>query len=215
MHRVSIIGIGRVGGALALALSKANYELDYLIHRDPAVAETIAAQLPGNPRLASFESFPQITSDIVIISTPDPEISATANRLAGHLEKPAIVFHTSGSLASEILGELVAIGCSTGSMHPLVSISEAVSGSANFSNAFFCLEGDDTAVTAADSIVKALGGRPFTIASEHKPLYHAAAVTACGHLVALIDIAIEMLSKCGIDQPTAKQVLLPLIVSTI
>jgi predicted short-subunit dehydrogenase-like oxidoreductase (DUF2520 family) len=46
-------------------------------------------------------------------------------------------------------------------------------------------------------------------------LYHASAVTACGHLVALIDAAIEMLTKCGLDEKSAQQTLLPLIKSTV
>ncbi len=46
-------------------------------------------------------------------------------------------------------------------------------------------------------------------------MYHASAVTACGHLVAVIDTAIEMLSKCGLDENDSKEILLPLIESTV
>jgi predicted short-subunit dehydrogenase-like oxidoreductase (DUF2520 family) len=46
-------------------------------------------------------------------------------------------------------------------------------------------------------------------------LYHASAVTACGHLVAVIDTAIEMLAKCGLSDTQAKETLLPLIKSTL
>ena len=58
-------------------------------------------------------------------------------------------------------------------------------------------------------------GRPFSIATESKTLYHASAVTACGHLVALIDAAVEILTKCGLDEDAAKKTLLPLIKSTV
>ncbi len=37
----------------------------------------------------------------------------------------------------------------------------------------------------------------------------------CGHLVALIDVAIEMLTKCGLEEKNARDVLLPLIKSTV
>ena len=40
-------------------------------------------------------------------------------------------------------------------------------------------------------------------------------MTACGHLVALVDVAIEMLTKCGLDETAAQKVLLPLIKSTV
>ena len=46
-------------------------------------------------------------------------------------------------------------------------------------------------------------------------MYHASAVTACGHLTAVIDTAIEMLSKCGLNAAESKEILLPLIESTV
>ena len=88
-------------------------------------------------------------------------------------------------------------------------------GKERFRNAFFCVEGDAKAVETAKNIVGDLGGKSFSIGTKYKTLYHASAVTACGHLVALIDAAIEMLSKCGLDEEEAKNVLLPLIESTI
>jgi len=60
-----------------------------------------------------------------------------------------------------------------------------------------------------------LGGKSFSIAAEYKALYHASAVTACGHLVALVDAAIEMLTGCGLNEKDAQKILLPLIGSTV
>ena len=106
-------------------------------------------------------------------------------------------------------------GNSTGSLHPLVSVNEATKGADHFANAYFCIEGDETALGLANSVATRLGGIPFTIRPTEKALYHAAAVTACGHLVALIDVATEMLSKCGIERRRAQEILLPLISTTV
>jgi predicted short-subunit dehydrogenase-like oxidoreductase (DUF2520 family) len=100
-------------------------------------------------------------------------------------------------------------------MHPLVSISDPVTGSENFQDAYFCIEGSEAGERAAASMVGSLGGRPFSIPSGQKPLYHASAVMASGHLVALIDIAVEMLGECGVDPESAKSILLPLIRTTV
>jgi predicted short-subunit dehydrogenase-like oxidoreductase (DUF2520 family) len=100
-------------------------------------------------------------------------------------------------------------------MHPLVSVSDPVFGAEKFEGAFFCLEGDAPAVKAAREIVAALRGHSFAIETSKKPLYHAAAVTASGHLVALVDAAFEMLSHCGIEGASSKEILLPLIRSTV
>src|SRR5829696_9250128 len=216
MLSVSIIGIGRLGGALAIALHRAGFEIDQLIHRDPSTANFISDHLPSTVKTVEWsEALPGLGSDVVFIATADPDITSVAGHLKGRLKQGAVVLHTSGSLSSASLSVLAGAGHSTGSMHPLVSVSDAVSGATSFPNAFFCVEGDDVAVATARSIVESLGGRAFSIDSAQKPLYHAAAVTASGHLVALIDISIEMLSKCGIETRTAKEILLPLITSTI
>ena len=64
-------------------------------------------------------------------------------------------------------------------------------------------------------IVRDLGGKSFSIRTEDKPLYHAAAVMVSGNVVALFDVALEMLGDCGLDRKTARAVLLPLIASTV
>lgn len=205
------MGIGRAGGALALAFARAGLFVDLLIHRDPAIAERLGIRA----KLVSADAIPDIDSDVIVIATGDPDIETAARILTRRVSRTPVVLHTSGSLSSAVLHDLAKIGCPTGSMHPLVSISDPATGADNIRGAFFCIEGDERATRVATTLVEALGGRPFSIPTEFKPLYHAAAVTACGHLVALIDVAIEMLTRCGVDRPKAQEVLLPLIHSTI
>ena len=216
MQSVSIIGVGRVGGALAIALARSGYGIDYLVHRDGLTAKNISHLLPATTKFVAWASqSPDLDSDIVFIATADPDIAHVAAEIRDRLRRRSVVLHTSGSLSSASLSVLADAGHFTASMHPLVSISDAISGADNFSNAFFCIEGNETAVSTARAIVESLAGRAFSIDSAKKPLYHAAAVMACGHLVALVDIAIEMLSKCGIEKGVGKEILLPLISSTI
>src|SRR5688500_610428 len=134
MQSISIVGIGRVGGALALALARAGYSIEYLVHRDAAIARAVILQIPG-ANLVSFESIPKIESDVVLLTTADQDLPTVAEVLAKHVEKSSVVLHVSGSLSSGVLADLAATGCPTGSMHPLVSISDAITGSTNFANA--------------------------------------------------------------------------------
>ena len=213
--KISIIGIGRLGGALAIALSKKGFEIENLIVRNPQTAVIIAELIEPAPKILSSDEFSEISSDAILIATQDFEIGNVARKLKESLRIKPNVFHTSGALSSEVLSDLKKIGCRVGSIHPLVSVSDARLGSDRFENAYFCVEGDPQAVEIAEEIVEKLGGKPFSIAAEYKALYHASAVTACGHLVALIDAAIEMLSRCGLEEATAQKILLPLIESTV
>ena len=64
-------------------------------------------------------------------------------------------------------------------------------------------------------LVRQLGGQSFQIRPEMKALYHAAALMASPNLTALFDIALEMLTRCGMSPIRARHVLLPLVESTL
>jgi len=129
-----------------------------------------------------------------------PSVAHTLASAQTEIRKDRIVLHTSGALSSTVLSPLADAGFSTGSMHPLVSISDPASGVVNLRGAFFCLEGRRTALRVGRRVVSDLGGHAFSIEPRRKALYHAAAVMASGNMTALFDIAIEMLAACGFVQ---------------
>ncbi len=157
----------------------------------------------------------------MLIATPDDIIARVAEQLAAIFGSKSarsprrIVLHTSGALSSNVLRPLRSAGFATGSLHPLISISDSRSGSESLARAFFSVEGDSAAVRLASSLVRDLGGRSFRLDSRRKALYHAAAVTAAPNMTALFDIALEMLGRCGLSPQRARQILLPLAESTL
>ena len=222
---VVIVGPGRLGLALAFALRASGYSILAVVSRRIDHARKAARLFKQSEKLvrplalAGFAQMP--SSDLILITTPDDAIEETALRLAaaarGASGKPrrTTVLHTSGALSSEVLAPLAETGFDTGSIHPLISVSEPLAGAKTLHGAFFCLEGDKAALKRARKIVTDLSGTSFSIQSEYKALYHAAAVMASPHLVALFDLAIEILVACGLSQKSAKEVLLPLLESTV
>ncbi|MEK6281074.1 MAG: Rossmann-like and DUF2520 domain-containing protein [Acidobacteriota bacterium] len=222
MPSVSIIGAGRLGQALALALRASGYSIKALVARRSARAEkAVATLLPTDPPIQALGAnhlAELLPADLVLITTPDDAIEETAHRLAAMETMKArgrIVLHTSGALSSAALAPLAEVGFHTGSLHPLVSVSDPLSGARGLRGAFYCVEGDKVATTMARRVVNDFGGKSFSIAPESKALYHAAALTAAGHLTALIDLAIEMLVSCGLSRPAAQEVLMPLVESAV
>lgn len=213
--KISIIGAGRLGGALAIALAGENFEIENLVARNFQTAEDVATLIDPKPKILLADNWSEIASDVILITTQDSEIESVAAKLALTVKNKPQIFHTSGALSSEILEKLKAVGCQTGSIHPLVSISDAKLGARRFAEAFFCVEGDAEAVETAEILVEKLCGKSFSIATEYKTLYHASAVLSSGHLTALIAVAIEMLAKCGLKENDAQKILLPLIKSTV
>ena len=211
---VSIIGTGRLGTALALALSGSGYHLRSVVARHIKSARNAASLLNGKVEAYGANkigSLPQ--ADLFLISTPDDQISTVAAQLSTRNYNPApVVLHTSGALSSEVLSPLRAKGWSTGSVHPLISVSEPYT---PIDGAFWSVEGDARAVRLGKGLVSDLGGQSFSIRTADKPLYHAAAVMTSGNVTALFDVALEMLVECGLTRETARRILQPLLVSTV
>jgi predicted short-subunit dehydrogenase-like oxidoreductase (DUF2520 family) len=90
-------------------------------------------------------------------------------------------------------------------------VSEAKAGAESLRRAFYCVEGDAAATRLARRVVRDLGGETFSISPGDKALYHAAAVLAAGHVVALFDVALDTLRRCGLKERRARAVLLPLL----
>ena len=235
---VSIIGAGRLGTALGLALKAAGYEIELVAAKSPATArragkafgpKTIAISALQLSKLNPSQRVRLNRSSLVLIATPDDVMASVAEQLSEILiSKPVrssddkipmtarrVVLHTSGALSSDVLEPLRRAGFAAGSFHPLVSISEPRSGAELLTHAFFSVEGDPAAVRVGRSIVRDLGGESFKIDSRHKALYHAAALTASPNMTALFDIAVDMLGACGLQSARARRILLPLIQSTV
>lgn len=211
---VSIIGAGRLGTTLAVALEAKGYSIRSLVARRAQSARKAAALLDGAPDILAATQIPASSSaNLFLISVPDDQIAKVAAQLSSlRLDQKPVALHTSGALSSEVISALRAKGWSTGSLHPLISVSGP---EASIEGAFWCVEGDQRAVLLAKRIVKDLGGTSFSIRSEEKPLYHAAAVMASGNVVALFDVALEMLVECGLTRKTARRILQPLLASTV
>jgi len=211
---VSIIGAGRLGTALATALLAKGYSIRSVVARRAASARKAAALLGGEVAVLAARQIGFLPpADLVLISVPDDQIAAVATELSGlNLDRPATVLHTSGALSSAVLASLKNKGWSTGSLHPLISVSDW---HAAIRGAFWCVEGDARAVRIGKTIVRDLEGRSFSIRSREKPLYHAAAVMTSGNVTALFDVALEMLVASGLTRKTARQILQPLLASTV
>ena len=214
-----------------MALRRAEYPIDVVIAKTAPSARR-AAKLIGGGAVglaasrkanAPAETLRRlINSDLLLISTPDDALETVAAKIAFTIRRATtdlvntqrFALHTSGAISSEVLAPLRALGYSVASLHPLVSIADAAEAQNRLPGAHFCVEGDGAAVRIARSLVKELRGHSFTISSETKPLYHAAATVSSGHVTALFDLAIEMLEECGLTSRRAQQILAPLLMST-
>ncbi len=215
VQSISIIGAGRVGGALAIALNRSGYTIDSVYYRGTKYLSALKDTLPPTTRFENNLRSNLPASDILFIASGDPDIRGIADDVAKLSSLPKFAFHTSGSLSSAELSSLSEKGLRTGSIHPLAAVSDPIAGAERLRGAFFCVEGDEDSVNVAEELARAVGGRPFSIPSESKPIYHAAAVMSAGHVVALLDAAIEMMTHCGLSTDESREILVPLAAGSV
>ncbi len=127
--------------------------------------------------------------DLVLIATPDSavaEVSAAIEPAA-----TAAVAHLAGSLG---LGA-VDTHPRPAALHPLVALPDAAVGARRLrAGGWFAVAGDPI----VRQVVADLGGRAFEVADADRSAYHAAAVVASNHLVALLGQAERIASAAGV-----------------
>lgn len=176
MYSVTLIGLGRMGKALARALPQAKYRVDALVVRRKKNWCDDNPDRADDKRVLELGELDAIDADIVILTTQDSEIGPAARMIKPLIRGSKFIFHTSGSLSSSVLEPLARADIHIGSIHPLVSVSGSEARPNLFENVNICVEGDSVSVEVANEIAADLGGFPFEISTSKKSLYHAAAV---------------------------------------
>lgn len=214
--KVAIIGAGVLGTSLGVLLKRAGYSIVAISSRNRRSAQTAAStigmgEVVGDPAMAA------LGADLVLLAVPDRAIAGVAIQVAagGALRRGAVVAHLSGGLPAGILSGVVAAGGWRGAMHPLQSFADVETALVTLPDTFFALEGDPEAVAVLQSLVVTLGGRPVAMGSGGKALYHAAASAASNFVVALMDYAVELMTRAGVDRDVALPSLLPLVRGTL
>ncbi len=211
LPEIGIIGPGRAGLGLALALRKARVAV-------AGVHGRREKPVPPGVRLTVGSVPPWLGSaGIVLLAVRDDALGALVDELAraGGVGRGHVVLHLSGALTHDLLAPLAEQGAATGSMHPLMTVSEPADAARHFRGAAFVLEGDFEAVAVADTIVRRLGGIPLTLPPETKPLYHAGAVFASNYVVTMLEAAVRLLEEAGIGREAAVAALVPLARATL
>ena len=209
---VGIVGPGRAGLGLALALAKAGVRVLGVHGRhERAVPRGVRLSVGGPPPWLG-------EADVVLLAVGDDALAGVVADIArtGLLRPGQVVLHLSGALTSAVLAPLERLGACVGSMHPLMTVSvDPARAARHLRGATFALEGGLEAVGAADGLVRALGGVPAMIAPEAKAAYHAGAVFASNYVVTALAAAERLLVEAGIPAETAREGLLPLARATL
>ncbi len=167
---VRVVGPGRAGGALGLALGRAGWAVEAPLGRGDDVTDAATGV------------------DLLVLAVPDAAIAPVAAAVA---PGPAVVAHLAGSLGLDVLAGHER----RAAVHPLVALPTAEVGADRLvAGAWFAVAGDPIARRVVDD----LGGRAVEVDDARRAAYHAAACIASNHLVALLGQVERVAAPVGV-----------------
>lgn len=167
--RVRIIGPGRAGGSFERALASAGWSVTTIGHGGP-VADAAS------------------DTDLVLVCVPDRSVMDVAAAITP--DSSVVVAHCAGSLGLDVLAPHPAVG----SVHPLVALPSPEVGAGRLVGSWFGVAGDPL----VHRVVDALDGHAVAVDETHRSEYHAAAVVASNHLVALMGQVERIAADAGV-----------------
>jgi predicted short-subunit dehydrogenase-like oxidoreductase (DUF2520 family) len=208
--RITIIGAGRMGQGLGLALKRRGYKV-VLLNRSPRDVIPPLVLHQGSKAEATAEA------ELILIATPDDAVTQVATELAEEraVTRDQVVLHLSGLLDRTALQPLEQTGAACGSFHPLQSVAEPGTAADRLKGAYAGVEGDERALVAAERLANTLRMIPVRIPASAKPAYHAAAAFVANYTVALVGVAERIARSAGVPPEIASRLYLPLLAGSV
>jgi predicted short-subunit dehydrogenase-like oxidoreductase (DUF2520 family) len=156
--------------------------------------------------------------DLVLLTVSDDAIETVCRDLARERAflEGAVIVHCSGVLTSDILSSArTGQSCRVASMHPLQTFPTVDAAIGRLRGTYCFCEGDESALPLVEELIGKIGMEAVWIEASAKALYHAAAVMASNYLVGIMDAALAVAEKAGIERSTAWPALEPLVMTTI
>ncbi len=215
--RIGIVGAGRVGCSLAIALSKKGLPAVGVYSRNADSIRTVREK-------AVFTVYKDTGalvegSDTVLITVPDTRIEEVSKEIARASQPDALAgkvfLHCSGALTATVLSDLREKGGFTGSLHPIQTFPDRTESWASMYHICFGFEGMPEAEAAAEEVTRLLDGSMLRVGPGGKSLYHAAACVLSNYMVTLSHTASGLLERAGIGREEGLVAFAPLLRSTV
>src|SRR6266702_4846251 len=198
---VGVVGAGRAGTAMAVALARAGHRVVAASAVSQASADRISRSLP-QARVTAPEQVVE-AADLVLLTVPDdalPDLvaglAATGVRMEGRL-----LAHASGRHGLAVLGQAIRAGALPLALDPVVTVTGRPDDADKMVGISFGVTAPDPLRPVAEGLVVEMGGEPVFIAEDKRGIYHAALAGAANHLVTLVAASSDLLGAAGVPDP--------------
>ncbi len=198
---VGLVGAGRAGTAMAVALARAGHRVVAASAVSDASRGRIAARLPDVPVVQPEQVVER--ANLVLLTVPDDVLPGLVSGLAAtevSLEGK-LMAHSSGRHGLGVLDPVVAKGALPLALHPVMTFTGRPEDVAKMSGISFGVTAPLVLRPVAEVLVMEMGGEPVFIDEDKRGLYHAALANAANHLVTLVVQSADLLRAAGVADP--------------
>jgi predicted short-subunit dehydrogenase-like oxidoreductase (DUF2520 family) len=213
--KIAIIGLGKVGTAVGYLLKSAGYAV-------VAVADPSDASIATGTKYTGGTVYPTPSqaaahASCIFITTTDDIIKPVCDAITkdGAVGPDKIVVHMSGAGGLDLLESARTSGAFVASIHPIQTFATIDGAIDTIPGSSFGISAQEEIKEWSRRVVEDLGGTPFFIDDEDKPLYHAAACIASNYLVTLMNIVVEIYQSIGLSREESIKAFWPLVTGTI
>ncbi|MDW8437176.1 MAG: DUF2520 domain-containing protein [Chloroherpetonaceae bacterium] len=217
--RVSLVGAGALGSALAKRLANAGYPFVSIVNRTLSDARRLADEIGVSTYSDNLSDLSPQTN-LLLLAVSDHALESVAEAVS----KLHLPFHRltvaqfSGALTTDALGALVRKGAIALSLHPFQTFPKGIS-EKEVEQSFKCyfgLQADELeGVEIGKKLAHDLGGKVMLVPKEAKTLYHIAGVMASNYLVTLASLSSEVFAALGLSPKDAAKVIEPIMRQTL
>ena len=211
--KVGIIGPGRVGAALGVALTRAGHEVVAVAAVSDLSVGRAREHFPGVP-LTDPAGVVE-AADLVLLTVPDDALPGLVSGLVtiGAPVQGRLLAHTSGRYGISVLEVATRQGALPLALHPVMTFTGRSDDLQRLRGISYGITTLEQLRPVAEVLVIEMDGEPVFIAEEHRDLYHAALASAANHLVTLVTEACDLLQLAGAGDPA--RMLSPLLYAAL
>lgn len=203
MRRTAIIGPGRVGTTLGMALAAAGYDVAFVAGRGPEAVAHFRRRVPAAAAVTPAGA--AAGAELVVLCVPDDVLGPLVRDLARDeaVAAGSRWVHVSGGYGVEVLHPAHLAGAAVAACHPAQTFVDP-------DRALAALPQTSWAVTAAPQdrgwarvLVTDLGGRPVDVPGHARTLYHAGLTVGATATASVVTLARDLLLGAGVTDPAA------------
>lgn len=198
---VGVVGVGRVGSALAVALSRAGHTVVSVSGVSTASRRRAEERLPD----AVVKPADDVVRDaeLVLLTVPDDALAQVVEGLAnvGAFRRGQIVVHTSGRHGLDVLHPATEKGALPLALHPVMTFAGGAEDVERLVGTSFGVTAPEPLRAVGEALVVEMGGEPVWVPEDVRVLYHAALAWGANYLTTLVSTAADLLRDAGAERP--------------